>query len=297
MFKPLQDNSTSGQLFKTMEPPQPAQAVATTRISRVQVGGTDEIEDSIAVEAPLEIWVRFNAPAGQLQQKLATTLRSPGMDEDLVIGWLKGEGIINHLTDIKRIGYKQGDDQAILVDLADHIQPGRTAARRLQLLSAACGACGRSDLEAVLDRIPFQPPVEGLSIDSAVLFGLSATLSARQAAFAATGGLHACALFDPAGNLLLIREDIGRHNALDKLIGAAMMREEIDFRKSIVLLSGRAGFELVQKAAMAGIALLAAIGAPSSLALEVAREAGIALVGFLKQERFNIYHDQYSIIR
>jgi FdhD protein len=219
------------------------------------------------------------------------------MDEDLVTGWLKGEGIINHLADIKRIGYKQGDDQAILVDLADHIQPGQTAAQRLQLLSAACGACGRSDLEAVLDRIPFHPRVEGLSIDSAVLFSLPATLSARQAAFAATGGLHACALFDPAGNLLLIREDIGRHNALDKLIGAAMMQEEIDFRKSIVLLSGRAGFELVQKAAMAGIAVLAAIGAPSSLALEVAREAGIALVGFLKQERFNIYHDQYSIIR
>lgn len=297
MFKSLQDNSTEDQKFKSIPGQLPEPAVMTTGILRVNVKGRVEADDPIAVEEPLEIWVRYHSATGQLQQKIATTLRSPGADEDLVTGWLNGEGIIEKLADITAISRKGKDAQTILVDLAEHIPPGRRVDPRLHIVPAACGACGRSDLESVLNRIPVISPPVGLEVPSGVLFGLQETLSTRQAVFAITGGLHACALFDPAGNLLLVREDIGRHNAMDKLIGAALSQGTIDFSRSLILLSGRAGFELVQKAAMAGIPLMAAIGAPSSLALEVAREAGIALVGFLKTDRFNIYHDQYSIIQ
>lgn len=266
-------------------------------ITRVNGEGRVAAEDPVAVEEPLEVWVRYHSSTGRLQQKITTTMRSPGSDEDLIRGWLKAEGIIKHGADITAMSRKNNDPNTILVDLSENLHPEALREQRLQFASAACGVCGRSDVERVLDRIPANNPAPNLTVSAGVLFSLQHSLRARQEGFAMTGGLHACALFDPSGNLLLVREDIGRHNALDKLIGAAMLMQNIDFRRSVILLSGRAGFELLQKAAMAEIPLVAAVGAPSSMALEVAREAGIALVGFLKADRLNIYNDQYAIIQ
>jgi FdhD protein len=297
MFKTLQDNSTGHHLFNSISGTTAETSVILTPMSRVNGEGRVAGEDPVAVEEPLEIWIRYHSSTGQLQQKIATTMRSPGADEDLARGWLKGEGIIQHAADIAAISRKGNDPNSILVDLTENLRPGALREPRLQFASAACGVCGRSDLEMVLDRIPVNSPPQGFRISSNVLFGLQQSLRTHQAGFAMTGGLHACALFDPSGNMLLVREDIGRHNALDKLIGAAMLLQNIDFSRSVILLSGRAGFELLQKAAMAGVPLVAAVGAPSSMALEVAREAGIALVGFLKSDRFNIYHDQFAIIQ
>jgi FdhD protein len=167
--------------------------------------------------------------------------------------------------------------------------PDLQSAERNFYITSSCGVCGKSSIDAVRREIEHAPSNNPINISSSVLYTLPGILRAQQKVFASTGSLHACALFDSKGAIFSLREDVGRHNALDKLIGHAFLKQQLPLHNYILLLSGRASFELVQKAAMAGIRVIAAIGAPSSLAVQLADEAGITLVGFLKNDRFNIY--------
>jgi FdhD protein len=231
--------------------------------------GTEGETDQVVVEEPLEILVNG--------RNLSVTMRTPGHDEELAAGFLLTEGIIRGAGQIRSIA---GAGNRIEVEL-DHdpvITPRLT-------MTSACGVCGKPSIDALFKN--GCPAVRrGFRISPEVLLTLPAALRDAQPVFQRTGGLHAAGLFDAAGKLDVIREDVGRHNAVDKVIGAALGRDRSD---RLILVSGRAGFELVQKAAMAGIPMLAAVGAPTTLAVETARAAGMTLVGFLRDDRFNVY--------
>jgi FdhD protein len=200
------------------------------------------------------------------------------------------EGIIAAAADISSVRHADNEkENVIYVTLADTITPDISKLERNFYTTSSCGVCGKSSIEAVRIACNILDTKDNIGVPAALLYTLPDILRNNQEVFDNTGGIHACALFDLGGNLLLTREDAGRHNALDKLIGAALNREMLPLNNHILLLSGRASFELVQKAAMAGIKLIAAVGAPSSLAVQMADEWGITLIGFLRGERLNIY--------
>lgn len=240
--------------------------------------------DLVAVEEPLEV---------RLEGKpVAVTMRTPGDDLDLVAGFLLTEGVIDGADDIVAMAHVDdpGAPQGNTVDV--RLSPGVPAGRRERAVrelfaSSSCGICGK----ASLDRVHLlAPPLSGhVELVPAVLFGLGARLRAGQAAFEHTGGLHAAALFTPEGELEALREDVGRHNAVDKVIGWRLRQDRVPVAGRILVVSGRAGFEIVQKAWMAGVPALVAVGAPSSLAIDLARQAGMTLVGFLRDGRYNRY--------
>ncbi len=233
--------------------------------------GSEGDTDQVVIEEPLEI--RING------KNIAITMRTPGNDEELAAGFLFTEGLIKDPKEILNI--KGGD-----VELAT--QPITTP--RLTMTSA-CGVCGKESVESLY--VDSSPAAEGFTVSADILCSLPNKLRAAQKVFEETGGLHAAALFDNEGNLKLIREDVGRHNAVDKLVGQAILSpvqpSEARLSQSVILVSGRASFELIQKAAVAGIPLLAAVGAPSTLAIETAKKYNMTLVGFLKENRLNIY--------
>lgn len=248
--------------------------------------------DIVTIEEPLEIRLSYLVKGERVEQSVSVTMRTPGNDAELAAGFLVGEGIVKCLNDLRCIEHcdppspDKGIRNVLRVELADHAAVDPGGLLRHFYASSSCGLCGKASLEAVrvlLDR----PPPSPFKIGAPALKRLPAALRARQAEFARTGGLHAAATFDRAGRVLRVREDVGRHNAFDKLVGACLA--EGGLRNCGVLLSGRASFELLQKAAVAGAPLVAAIGPPSSLAVELALDQGIALVGFLKPDRFNIY--------
>lgn len=252
----------------------------THSIVRVTASGALPALDTLAVEEPLEIRVDGRA--------VSITMRTPGHDRELAVGFLVGEGILTDPGDLAEV--RQVAEN--VVDVAVHPGVAVHLARleRNFYTTSSCGVCGKTSLAAVR-ATGWQPaPTAAPVVTAATLHALPDRLRAAQAAFATTGGLHGCGLFSPSGELLAVREDVGRHNALDKLIGDATLRGLLPLHTAILLLSGRASFELIQKAAVAGIAVVAAVGAPSSLAVELAREAGITLVGFVRGGRFNIYH-------
>jgi FdhD protein len=241
-------------------------------------------EDLLAVEEPLQIRIE-GRPA-------AITMRTPGDDLDLVAGFLYTEGVIDGADDLVALAHVDSplDPQGNTVDvlLASGISRERRAlAERALFSSSACGICG----QASIDRIRKSMPSVGsdFSVPHAVLHRLPSLLSAAQSVFDQTGGLHAAALFSADGVLEVLREDIGRHNAVDKVIGWRMRQDQVPITDRVLLVSGRAGFEIVQKAAMAGIPVLAAVGAPSSLAASLAAEVGMTLIGFLRDGRYNRY--------
>ncbi len=237
--------------------------------------------DRLAVEAPLEIRVR----EGGVERPLSITMRTPGEDEELAAGFLFAEGLLRTRGDITAIAASDG---AVVVDLAlGIVVPAERTARPFAMTSA-CGVCGKASLEG-LRLAPAAPLPAGPRLDPAVIHRLPDTLRAAQAAFASTGGLHAAGLFDADGRLLLAREDVGRHNAVDKVTGRLFLDGCLPAPPSVLLVSGRASFELVQKALAAGIPALAAVGAPSSLAADLATEAGMTLLGFVRDGRFNTY--------
>lgn len=248
--------------------------------------------DILTIEEPLEIRLSYLVRGERVEQSISVTMRTPGHDAELAAGFLAGEGIVKSSDDLRRIEHcdapspDKGIRNVLRVQLADHavVDPGGLL--RHFYASSSCGVCGKASLEAVRVQLD-QPPPSPFKIGAQALKRLPAALRARQAEFARTGGLHATASFDCAGAVLRVREDVGRHNAFDKLVGAYLA--EGGLRGCGVLLSGRASFELLQKAAIAGVPLVAAIGPPSSLAVELAQDQGIALVGFLKPNRFNIY--------
>lgn len=262
------------------------------QIHKIADFGSKESEkaDSLAIEEPLEIAVKLG-DAGE-KNSVSVTMRTPENDEELAVGFLFTEGIIFSKENLKNPVSSQMEDNKITINFAPDFNPDLQKLKRNFYTTSSCGVCGKESIEAIKQvcKIPIEKPSHSVKID--ILFALSDKLRLQQKTFESTGGIHASALFDLKGNLLHVREDVGRHNALDKLIGAELLKNEngeFTLKNRIVLLSGRASFELIQKCAMAGVPIICAIGAPSSLAVETAENFGITLIGFLKNGNANIY--------
>jgi FdhD protein len=245
--------------------------------------------DTLVVEEPLEI--RLDPQS----DSLVVTMRTPGDDFDLVIGFLYNEGIIQRKSDLISLRYcsdaksvGNNSQNIISVNLSGRTEIEFSNLQRHFFMSSSCGVCGKASINSLRQR-GARSVAASFKLDASVLYGLPERLRSAQKNFAATGGLHAAALFDSQGTLLRVREDIGRHNALDKLIGALLLAEELPLRDSIIMISGRASFEVMQKCIMAGAPMLCAVSAPSSLAVSMAEAFGVTLVGFLREHRFNIY--------
>lgn len=270
------------------------QSVRRFRIQRVGHGAGD-VEDILATEEPLEIRLGYTGPEGARAQKsVSITMRTPGNDEELAIGFLYSEGIIQSAADVDAVApcgppAPNGLVNVVRVELGEHVDVDLARLERHFYTSSSCGVCGKASLEAVAVQGRHDIHAAKFAIHGDVLGALPARLQSLQAVFEQTGGLHASGLFDADGNILSVREDVGRHNALDKLTGRELMDGRVPLTGRGIVVSGRASFELMQKAMVAGCPLLAAVGAPSSLAVELAAEFGITLVGFLKPDRFNIY--------
>lgn len=262
------------------------------KVRVVEAGRVQVRTDVVATEEPLEI--RLGVPGNA--QPVAVTMRTPGADFELAAGFLFSEGIIQARHEIDQIRYcvdrEAGDEQQYNVVTVDYRGPGPLpplALDRHFTVTSACGICGKANLDQLATRglspLPAGPevPVETIAL-------LPDRLRRAQGLFARTGGLHAAGLFDRAGNLVAVREDVGRHNALDKLIGWALLEGRLPLAEHIVLVSGRSSFELTQKCLAAGVPILCAVSAPSSLAVDLARRFNLTLIGFLRGERFNLYH-------
>lgn len=245
--------------------------------------------DHLTTEEPLEI--RLVSP----NRTIAVTMRSPGADFELAAGFLYSEGVISCREDIQRMSYcvdKSVDGEQrhniVNVELREGLSPDLQPLERHFFTSSACGVCGKASLEALRLRCS-SVITPNLKVTPETIYSLPEQLRTGQNIFTATGGLHAAAVFDAQGQLLNLREDVGRHNALDKLIGAALLADELPLNNHIVMVSGRSSFEILQKSTVAGVPIVCSVSAPSSLAVSVAQEFGITLIGFLRGERFNIY--------
>lgn len=264
-------------------------------IQRITSGTITEIHDKVAIEEPLEIQLAYSTPTGHLQKNIAVTMRTPGNDEELAAGFLFTEGIINTTIAIKEIKQNTADENRVLVTLHENILPLLSNATRNFYTTSSCGICGKASIDAISTISIYEEETDQLYINASKLYHLQDSIKKQQKVFEDTGGIHASALFDPEGNFIMLREDVGRHNALDKIIGAAVLAKQLPLNNCILFLSGRASFELVQKGMMAGIKIIAAVGAPSSLAVELAKETDITLIGFLRHDRFNIYSGKQRI--
>ncbi len=257
------------------------------QVVTVDAGHVSRRSDLLATEEPLELRLL----AGAERQSVAVTMRTPGADFELAAGFLYGEGIVRSRDDIARISYCTEAEQhynTVNVTLRRERLPELARLERHFTTTSACGVCGKASLESLeLQACPL--PGGGFSVTPQLVTGLPDKLRRAQGLFDATGGLHAAALFTRDGELVALREDVGRHNALDKLIGWALLAGLLPLSEHIVLLSGRASFELLQKSLMAGVRVVCAVSAPSSLAVSVAASFNLTLVGFLRGERFNIY--------
>jgi len=245
--------------------------------------------DWVAVEEPLEIRLVHGPAAARAEMALAVTMRTPGADEALVRGLLFAEGLITESADLLALTPADDAAQVLRAELRPGIVVAPERLSRHVLTGSSCGVCGKTAIAALAAQCPWPVPAAGISITAEQLGLLPDVLQGRQPNFSRTGGLHAAALFDASGQLLSVFEDVGRHNALDKLIGHALAAGQLPLAANGILVSSRASFEIVQKARMAGCPLLAAVGAPSSLAVELAWEADITLIGFLRDGRCNVY--------
>ncbi len=262
-----------------------------------RVSGIESLNcmDSVSVEEPLEIRIRHSLSSVQSQtfsqeqgaRSIAVTMRTPGADQELALGFLYTEGIISSPTQVVEVKGCGCNVVEVLLDGDLEIDP--SLLDRHSFIASSCGVCGKKSIEAVQARRSYQPKDPFPKVAAEIIHALPEKLRSAQKSFGQTGGLHASGLFDISGNLLFLREDVGRHNALDKLIGASAKSGLLPLEKHIILVSGRASFELVQKAAHAGATVLAAVGAPSTLAVELASASGMTLVGFVRNNGFNIY--------
>jgi FdhD protein len=259
--------------------------VKTTQVVEWNAGEERRVLDDVAAEEPLEIRVGNVA--------LSVTMRTPGDDFELAVGFLYTEGVVERRDDISRVAYGRGPDGEPTGNVVEvTLQQGRsidfTRLQRNFFTASSCGICGKASIDAVRSREI--PPLDcELHIDPELLPSLPDALRSAQRVFGRTGGLHGAGLFDADGRLLLVREDIGRHNAVDKIIGHALLRGSLPLSERVLLVSGRGGFEIVQKALVAGVPVLASVSAPSSLAVQLARSAGLTLIGFLRGRRFVVY--------
>lgn len=263
-------------------------------VRSVNQGVLEERLDLIATEEPLEIRVASVDDDGRsVTHKMSVTMRTPGNDFELAAGFLFSEGAIRRKDDIESITYctdlfEPQNYNVVNVALAPGVPFDEERLSRHVYTTSSCGICGKASIDLVR-TVRDEKPSGDFGIDGATLGGLPEKMKGAQGVFSKTGGIHAAALFDPEGRLLLLREDVGRHNALDKVVGALLMDGKIPASDRVLVLSGRASFELVQKGVMAGIPLIAAVGAPSSLARNLAAEYGVTLAGFVRGDRFNIY--------
>ncbi|UUF12931.1 formate dehydrogenase accessory sulfurtransferase FdhD [Flavobacterium panici] len=271
-------------------------------ITKVNGFESSSLLDILSVEEPLEIRISYGPEAEKIHKNISVTMRTPGNDFDLAIGFLFTEGIITSYQDVKKVYHTNTDcsfqkKNIVQVDLVENFIPHLMSSDRNFYTTSSCGVCGKSSIQSIKTVSTFNPlDNPTLNITAKVLYQLSNKLKAAQSSFAVTGGIHASGLFTIEGDFVFLQEDVGRHNALDKLIGSALTNNLLPLNQHILLLSGRASFELIQKAAMAGISVVVAIGAPSSLAVELAREFNITLLGFLKEDRFNIYNSSDQVV-
>jgi FdhD protein len=271
--------------------------VIDTDITRIAGGERTLERDVIVMEEPLEVRVAWVEAGSLTERNVAITMRTPGNDGELATGFLFTEGVISGWEAIAAI--TQVADNAVRVTLTEGHLPQLSGSERNFYTTSSCGVCGKASIDAVMANCKVVTelyPYDGFSVRRDVLIALPAELRSAQALFEQTGGIHACAVFGADGQVQLVREDVGRHNALDKLIGAALAADSLPMQRHILLLSGRVSFELMQKAMMAGIKVIAAVGAPSSLAVQMAEDWNVTLVGFLRGDRFNVYSGSQRIV-
>lgn len=248
-----------------------------TRILRIDPAGTTIVDDLLAIEEPLEIRVG--------EKPVSITLRTPGQDFDLAAGFLFSEAILARADDVE--SYRHwGSPNVVRVSLRPGVRSDLQRLQRHFYSTSSCGVCGKTSIDAL--RVQTSPIDAPLRVSREIVHSLPALMRAQQTAFDVTGGIHAAGIFSADGELLRVREDVGRHNAVDKVIGS-FFREGLPLHERILVVSGRTSFEIVQKAIVARIPVLAAVGAPSSLAVELARDFGLTLLGFVRDERFNVY--------
>jgi FdhD protein len=286
-----------------------SRALSDVTVERVTGFTSQTAEETLAVEEPLEIQLGYGGAESRAVKSISVTMRTPGYDFELAAGFLMTEGVVRDMDEIDRIAYVgaanieeaaegattrsvlpyQPWKNIVRVDLAPGVTVSLANLERNFYTTSSCGICGKASLLALRSVCPPRRDNE-FSISAETLYTLPDRLRAAQSVFNRTGGLHGAGLFNADGELLGLREDVGRHNAVDKLLGAEFLADRIPLRESLLLLSGRASFELLQKALMGGVGMVASVGAPSSLAVRVAREFDITLVGFLRDRHFNIYH-------
>lgn len=272
----------------------PLTRAATRRSVIRHEGGRRRVdEDLLTAEEPLEIRVVSEVEGRRTGRSVAVTMRTPGEDHELAAGFLVSEGVVRQKEDIWSIEHcRDGDDadedNVVDVHLAPSVEFDLDQLSRNVMTSSACGICGRSSIESV-QQICDRQPVGDFQLSPPEIFELVKGLEEGQGVFAQTGGIHAAVLFSATGKLLVLREDVGRHNALDKVVGSLLASGGLPAAGNLVVVSGRASFELVQKSLLAGIPFLAAVGAPSSLAVDLAERFGMTLIGFLRDGRFNVY--------
>lgn len=276
-------------------------SVNSAHILKINSENASEADDLLAVEEPLEIRIGFGPSNDRYQKSISVTMRTPGNDFELALGFLFTEGIIKNQHDVFQIRYctelnsLENKENIVRVELNPKVVVDLKKLERHFYTTSSCGICGKSSIDAITTIHEFSASGYGFTVDREVWMSLPEKLRAKQNVFEYTGGLHAAALFDTEGNLVLTREDVGRHNALDKLIGASFSSGNLPLNRHVLLLSGRASFELIQKAVMSGIQAVAAIGAPSSLAVATAKKFNVTLIGFLRNARFNIYSGEQRI--
>lgn len=264
----------------------------TLELLRLRSGQAGVVEeDVVACEEPLEIRVEGRS--------VAVVMRTPGHDEELVAGFLVTEGVVARARDIMEISQcpSLGNTHGNVVDvLLGSALVNWDSLTRHVFSASSCGLCGKTSIDSIFQKFtPLDPSANALQVSAELIVSLPAKLRAAQETFSKTGGLHASALFDHQGNLLVVREDVGRHNALDKVLGYALQQNLLPLNNHILLVSGRVSFEIIQKALAGGISIVAAISAPSSLSVDFARDAGQTLIGFLRGETMNVYTHSYRI--
>ncbi len=275
-------------------------SIYKTTISRHRPDRKVEVEDQLAVEEPMEIQLSYGPENDRTQQSISITMRTPGHDFELAVGFLYTEGILSKKEEVRHIRYAETwfgeiSENTVLVELEPYVEVDLERLKRHFYTTSSCGVCGKASINAVhnldLPKINSKQPI----VAASVLVQLPDILRQSQQLFQDTGGIHAAGLFAPSGQLVFSREDVGRHNAVDKVVGTALQQGILPLEDSLILVSGRASFELIQKSLKAGIPMLAAVGAPSSLALQLAQTYGMTLVGFLKKEQFNVYCGEWRL--
>lgn len=274
-------------------------SVSSHLTKKISDTSSEVLPDLLAVEEPLEIRLGFGSKDDRVQKSISVTMRTPGNDFELAIGFLFTEGMIRQKDDIRSIRYCEkkerdlSEENIVLVELIESVKPDIKKLERNFYTASSCGICGKASIEAIhtAGSSHKNEGVNSYNYSRELIKALPHKLREQQIVFGHTGGLHAAALIDEQGKIILLREDIGRHNAVDKIIGAAFQMNLLKSEPYLLFLSGRSSFELLQKALMAGISCVASVGAPSSLAVSVAKEFNTTLIGFVRDNRFNVYNE------